>query len=304
MDLAKGNVMESLSARPRISIIADGLWVAAPAKINLNLLVGARRADGYHPLDSLVAKVTLYDQIELRSRRDGGITFSCHGADCGPDEQNLALRAARALANGRKVPGADIMLRKAIPPGKGLAGGSSDAAAVLAGLNELWRLGLGEAELSSLAAGLGSDAPLFLGPPALRMTGRGERIEPVSVHPFVAVLWMGDLACSTAEVYKAFDRAGPAAMGSQLDVALLREPPSRWRGLLVNQLAPAAEELFPQLRQIRQEMAASCGLAVHMTGSGSALFALCDGLEEARRVLAGLAERFRRECLLAGSNPW
>jgi len=303
MDPAKGNVMESLAARSRISVSADGLRVLAPAKINLNLLVGPRRADGYHPLDSVVAKVTLYDEIALRSRGDGQITFSCHGADCGPDEHNLALRAARALANGRKVPGADIVLHKVIPPGKGLGGGSSDAAAVLAGLNELWRLGLGNAELSSLAAGLGSDAPLFFGPAALRMTGRGERIEPVSVHPFVTVLWMGEPACSTTAVYQAFDRQGPA-MGRQLDVALLAQPPSRWRGLLVNQLAPAAEELFPPLRRIRQEMAGAVGQDVGMTGSGSALFILCDDLEEAHRVLAALAGRFQRECLLVCSNPW
>jgi len=283
--------------------LEDGLLVSAAAKINLNLLVGPRREDGYHPLDSLVARVTLYDEIELRARRDGRIVFSCSGFDCGPEEHNLAFRAAGALVSGRDVPGAEIVLRKHIPPGKGLGGGSSDAAAVLEGLNELWRLGLSRTELAALAGGLSSDAPLFLGPPALRMTGRGERIEPVTVHPFLAVLWMGDPVCSTKAVYEAFDRR-PAAMERQLDANLLTSPSSRWRGLLVNQLAPPAEELAPQLRQARQEMSGAIHQPVCMTGSGSALFVLCDDAEEAKAVLSALPESLRKDCIIVADNGW
>ena len=136
---------EVLAARPRRAVLADGgLRVAAPAKINLDLLVGPRRPDGYHDIDSLVAKITLYDELAARLREDGPVGLHCEGLDCGPIEENLALRAARLLAEraGRRVGGAEIRLAKAIPPGRGLGGGSSDAAAALVALDELWRLGL------------------------------------------------------------------------------------------------------------------------------------------------------------------
>jgi 4-diphosphocytidyl-2-C-methyl-D-erythritol kinase len=296
--------IEATGPLPRAEALSGGgLLVCAAGKINLNLLVGPPREDGYHSLDSLVAKVTLYDEIELRLRSDGRIGFSCCGADCGEDEHNLALRAAKLLADGRDVPGADIVLRKRIPPGKGLGGGSSDAAAVLRGLNELWRLGLSKGGLAALAAELSSDAPLFLGPPGARMTGRGERIESITVHPFLAVLWVSDLVCSTTAVYKTFDHS-PAEMGKQLDPKLLAGPPSHWRGLLENQLAPAAEWLYPQLRRVREEISVAVSKPVCLTGSGSALFVLCNDLEEARQVLAASPERLRRDCIIVASNPW
>ncbi|MHC4986504.1 MAG: GHMP family kinase ATP-binding protein, partial [Planctomycetota bacterium] len=98
----------------------------APAKLNLNLLVGLRRDDGYHPLDSIVAAVTMYDRIDLRVRDDDEIRLSVEGLDCGPAESNLAMRAAMALATECGASGVDIDLLKVIPPGRGLGGGSSD----------------------------------------------------------------------------------------------------------------------------------------------------------------------------------
>ena len=173
-----------LPARPQMTAIEGGcLRVLAPAKINLNLLVGPRRADGFHPVDSLVAKVTLYDELELRPREDGQITLACEGRDCGPADSNLVLGAAKALAERtghespqRELPGVAICLRKHIPPGGGLGGGSSDAAATLMAMNDLWRLGLGLDELSRIASQLGSDCPLFLGPPGIQShrPGRGD----------------------------------------------------------------------------------------------------------------------------------
>ena len=225
-----------LPRRDRIERLGPhALRLLAPAKINLNLLVGPRGPDGFHEIDSLVAKVTLYDEIELRGREEGEIRFTCRGAGCGGDEKNLALRAARLLAEGRHVGGVDITLSKHIPPGRGLGGGSSDAAAVLIGLNELWQLGVSAAELSALAASLGSDVPLFFGPPAARMTGRGELLEEISVHPFVAVLILPDFTCRTSAVYRAFDEA-PAAVEKQLEPPTLGGSPSQWRAALVNQL--------------------------------------------------------------------
>lgn len=279
--------------------------VRASAKINLNLLVGPRRSDGFHPLDSYVAKVTLYDEVRLRRRSDGEIRLACRGIECGDDEKNLALRAARALAEqGGVSAGADVALSKRIPPGRGLGGGSSDAAAVLYGLNELWRLDVPEGELFDLAARLGSDVPLFLGPAACRMTGRGETVEPVRVHPFVAVLVLPRAACATAKVYRACDDQ-PAAMGQQLSPRMIAEqPPSAWRGLLVNQLASAARRVCMELDEVWTKLAGAVGLTVAMSGSGSALFILCDDEAEASAAMADVPSELKELCVLVRQNDW
>jgi len=281
-----------------------GLTVYAPAKINLNLLVGPRGGDGFHPIDSLVAKVTLYDCLKLHPRDDGEITLRCGGAGCGPPRRNLAMRAAELLARDRSVGGVDIVLDKSIGPGAGLGGGSSDAAATLRGLNEMWGLRLDDSQLSALAAELGSDASLFLGPPAVRITGRGERVEPVELHGFTAVIVMIPVSCTTADVYAAYDRLGVRA-SQQLDIRPLGDcPPSQWRGRLHNDLRGAAEDVCPKLAVFRARLQAAIDAPVCMTGSGSAMFILCDDLPEAADIIARLDDDLQSLCVVTGLNPW
>ena len=277
MSARADNLRGALPRRPPLERLADDrvrLW--APAKINLDLLVGPRRTDGYHRLDSLVAKVTLYDRLEVGICERPGTELTCEGFDCGPAERNLAVRAAEALGERFGRRGVTIELAKAIPPGCGLGGGSSDAAAVLRGLNELWRLGLGERELAGVGADLGSDVPLFFGPPTLRMTGGGEQFEQTPVHPFVAVLVLTPLACSTAEVYRAYDDA-PSAIDRQLEAERIAgQPPSAWREQLANDLAGPARRCCPPLAELQDRLAVQIDAPVHITGSGSGLFVLCD----------------------------
>jgi 4-diphosphocytidyl-2-C-methyl-D-erythritol kinase len=299
--------------RPPVESIEGGLRVHAPAKVNLNLLVGPRRPDGFHEIDSYVAKVTLYDQVDLVPREDGRITFACEGPGCGPDAENLALRAAHALADaaaraGNGPRGADIRLTKRIPPGGGLGGGSSDAAAVLRGLAKLRGLDLSAAALGRLAAALGSDVPLFLGPPAVRMTGRGEGLAPLDLRPFLAVLFLPGAPCATREVYRAFDD-GPAEARCPADRQLLPEllggsPPSAWRDRLVNDLAIPAERLCPEMADRRRRLAEALAMPVCVTGSGSALFALCDDPAEAARVWGALPPDVRPSSLVVRPNLW
>jgi 4-diphosphocytidyl-2-C-methyl-D-erythritol kinase len=306
---------EILPARPRRTRLDDGaLCLAAPAKINLDLLVGPRQADGFHAIDSIVAKVALYDEVVLRPRGDGRIALQVRGADCGPDADNLAARAARLLADAAGAPGGagpaggrgvEIFLSKFIPPGMGLGGGSSDAAAVLDGLNELWQLAIPADRLAELAAQLGSDVPLFLGPPAARMTGRGERLEPVTVHPFIAVLHMPQIACSTADVYRQFDRlpgAGrPIAEREAMDLA--GSPPSAWRGRMRNDLALAAYEVSAELRRLALMLRRTLRQRVALTGTGSALFVLCDDARHAGKVLRRLPPDLPGRTVLVRPSP-
>jgi 4-diphosphocytidyl-2-C-methyl-D-erythritol kinase len=199
---------------PQCQDLPDGwtLW-RAPGKVNLTLRILGRREDGFHQIDSLAAKVSLYDELSFRARTEGQVTFREGPSPfaCGPPEANLVLRAVRALAvaaagrAGQGGTGAEILLTKRIPPGAGLGGGSSDAATTLAALNRLWELSWTGPVLAEIGGGIGSDVPMFLDGPAVRLGGRGEEVSPVEVYPFYAVLHLPPLACPTAEVYAAYD---------------------------------------------------------------------------------------------------
>ena len=306
-DPMKPNARENIPVLEPVSrqqTLPDGsLRVFAPAKLNLDLLVGPRRGDGFHPLDSIVVKITLFDEILLRPTCDGQITLTCRHADCGPVEKNLACRAAKLLATSAGISadvGAEIELTKRIPPGKGLGGGSSDAASVLAGLDELWRLQTPPARLGELAAELGSDVPVFLGPPAARMTGRGEVLGPAVVHGFAAVLHLPDFACATADVYRAFDSLADAGrpMIERGEIDFADSPPSQWRGLLRNDLAPAAEAVCPELCRTMERIEAAVGAPVSLTGSGSAMFLLADSVDEAQALARLLPPDLPGRCVI------
>lgn len=261
----------------------------APAKINLNLHVGPARADGYHPLDSLVVRLDFFDRITIALREETGLELTCPHLPDTPPQENLAWRAAelmlaRAASLGRDRPGLTILLDKPIPAGAGLGGGSSDAAAVLAAMNDLLGLDLPPDELARLAATLGSDVPLFLGPPAVRMTGRGEILQPIDLPALWVVLMLPDLHCPTGAVYRAFDQALPRPLPAQLTAQELLGPPSTWRGRLVNHLEAPACEVCPPLGPLIETLRAALDMPVHLSGSGSSLFVLCDSPAEAGRT--------------------
>lgn len=155
------------------------LTLQAPAKLNLSLRVLGKRADGYHEIDTLMVKLPgLCDQLEFTAARS--FTFQCDDSNLPGDEQNLVVKAVRAYEAASGIPCKfSISLKKSIPHGAGLAGGSSDAAATLSGLDQLHDTKLGATRLHEIAASLGSDIPFFLKPGAARCTGRGEIIKPV-----------------------------------------------------------------------------------------------------------------------------
>ncbi len=260
---------------------------SAPAKVNLTLRVMGRRADGYHDLESVVAGVDLFDRLTMRPA--DALVLTCQDAGIPAGDENLVMKAARLLRDACGVrSGADIRLKKNIPAGRGFGGGSSDAAAALAGLNVLWRTGRSAAELASLGARLGSDVPLFFGPTTAVIRGRGERIESVAARCgwLLALAWP-DHANPTADVYAAYDRMAPAAARRPAATEILKhlDGPVRAAGpCLVNDLEPAARSVRtdgPDLRAIFERAGAP---AVGMTGSGSAYFALADTEAEARRL--------------------
>ncbi|MBL8877969.1 MAG: 4-(cytidine 5'-diphospho)-2-C-methyl-D-erythritol kinase [Phycisphaerales bacterium] len=265
----------------------DTTTALCPAKINLTLRVHPRRADGFHDLESLVAQLEFGDELSVVRRADSNITLRCDDQTVPIDESNLVKRAARAFqAAAPRAIGADFDLKKRIPPGSGLGGGSSNAAAALRVLNHLAEWPFERARLMELGASVGSDVALFFGGQACVMRGRGERIEPMRLElPLHLVLVLSALQCSTAEVYRRFDELPPPPARPAVPPLASKGGMSakQWMEALHNDLEPAAFATCPALRELAVEIQERTGLAVRMSGSGSALFRLFDDDRGARR---------------------
>jgi 4-diphosphocytidyl-2-C-methyl-D-erythritol kinase len=266
------------------------LLVRAPAKVNLFLEVLRRRADGYHELATLLAAVSLYDTLALRDDPSGAVRLRCDRPDLSAGPDNLVCRAADLLRRRTGHPGgADLRLWKRIPMGAGLGGGSSDAAAALAGLNRLWRLGLSAADLAALGAELGSDVPFFFAAPAAWCTGRGEKVEPLTLgRPLDFVLVSPPVGLSTAEVFRNVVAPAEPLSGEEARKAAEAGDVDELGRRLHNRLEAPAARLCPAVAGLRDRLAALGPAAVLMTGSGSTFYALCRSPDEALRVARGL----------------
>jgi 4-diphosphocytidyl-2-C-methyl-D-erythritol kinase len=259
-----------------------GLTLEAPAKLNLRLLVGPRRADGYHEVRTLmVALEGLADRVTVAPAEARAV--SCPGLD-GP--ANLAWRALDALERvvGRRLDCA-VTIDKRIPAGAGLGGGSSDAAATLVGANRLLGLGLGEADLEEVGAVVGADVPFFVRGGARWATGRGERlaVEPVPEPSFAAVLAMPLAGLSTPAVYAAFDRLRPPPPDDGRPAPDAMPPLAAWAR---NDLWPAALALRPSLGALARALRAAGADAALLCGSGSAIAGLVGDRGAAERARA------------------
>jgi 4-diphosphocytidyl-2-C-methyl-D-erythritol kinase len=258
----------------------------SPAKINLTLRVVGRRPDGYHDIESLVAQVDLCDTVGVSPREDRRFLVDCDEPSIPCDHSNLAWRAARALADetGERR-GATISLRKRIPSGAGLGGGSSNAATTLKLLNAHWGLRLSHPELACIGARLGSDVPLFCHGPLCVIRGRGEHVEELRqrVAKWVALL-LPRLHSATPVVYAAWDRleSRSAPCGLEQVITGLSAPAADVMPQLHNDLEAAAFAVLPELRTLAEHAAAATGLGVRMTGSGSTLYRLFDQEAPAR----------------------
>ncbi len=262
--------------------------VFCPAKLNLFLAITGRREDGFHDLVSVVATLAFGDELRLtrRTADDGMFALQCDDPDVPSGADNLVLKAARAFAAETGWRGAvDFSLVKRTPMGAGLGGGSSDGTGALLGLNALAGHPLDAAGLQRLAAGLGSDCPLFLGGGPLTMRGRGERLE--SWGPSAAARVAGrrvlvfkpPFGVNTAWAY---GRLAAAAPGSYLPgkdaeawlAAWLEAPDRDLEALCFNNMEPPVFEKFPALPVLAERLETAFGLRTHMSGSGSACFAL------------------------------
>lgn len=284
------------------------LTVVAPAKINLHLEVLGLRHDGFHELSMLMQTIDLADRLVLEPTADARLNLVCDRDDLPTDGSNLIVKAAELLRQRSGYPelGARLRLHKRIPIGAGLAGGSSNGAAALVGLNALWGLGLRNDALQGLAAELGSDMPFCLAGGAQLCFGRGEQLERLDPQPdealgvllikhsasSVSTPWAyGRCRALRSDFYLAdeadFEQRRQALRQSPLLDALRRQAPfGQLRNDLESVVAPELAPVRDGLALLQQCQAA---LAVAMSGSGPSLFALFGQRDDAAAAAAQLA---------------
>lgn len=262
----------------------------APAKLNLSLDLGALRADGYHEIRTVMQAVSLGDRLIVTP--EGKFTVENPSVPHG----DLVRRAGEAFSRAAGRPArVRIAVRKRIPIGAGLGGGSSDAACALRALRELLRPDMPDDDLRAIAAELGSDVPFFLGSSPLALAqGRGERLTPLPPRPprFAVIAWPGE-GLSTAAVYRDSE-PGP---GGASDEVLSGAQSAR------NDLAPAASRLSRPLDAMLQA-AQRAGVPLQVTGSGSAAFALFEQGDAAAAALRAVSKAAQRAVLCSTLAAW
>lgn len=256
----------------------------APAKVNLYLEVLARRPDGYHAIESLMVAVSLFDTLEFMP--SAALTLNCTQPDLTTGPDNLVFKAANVLRQRTGCRhGATIKLTKRIPMQAGLAGGSSDAATTLIGLNRLWNLRLSRKQLKLIAAEIGSDVAFFLDSPAAWCSGRGEIVEPVKLGRCLhLVLVCPQVGLSTADVYRHVNVPTQPQSGTAIQSAAQTGDIAVLGRALFNRLQEPAEKLCPLVKEIRDRLVAQAPFGCLMSGSGTTVFALCAGPRSAARL--------------------
>jgi 4-diphosphocytidyl-2-C-methyl-D-erythritol kinase len=270
------------------------LVIDAPAKLNLHLAVLGRRPDRYHELETVMVSIGLYDSLTFEPS-DTGVELTCQGLPgLAADPSNLILRTARLICSEHGVDrGASIRLTKRIPMQAGLGGGSSDAAAAIVGLNQLWNLRLPSSELHRLAAMLGSDVNFFLDSVPLAVCrGRGELVEQ---RPLKGPMWFvvakPSVGLSTAAVFRELNltTCGRTSSDALLE-ACERGDTGRVGSLVANDLESPSRELSRELGTVLDQLSALSLRGPRMTGSGSA----CYGIAANRLHADAAARRLRR----------
>jgi len=259
---------------------AETHW-PAPAKLNLFLHVTGRRADGYHELQTLFQLIDLCDTVAISVREDGQIERPVGPPEV-PCEADLTVRAARALqsATGTRL-GASLKVRKRIPQGGGLGGGSSDAATTLLALNEMWNCGLSLSELASLSRPLGADVPVFVQGSSAWAEGIGERLTPVTLpRTWYVVIYPG-VSMSTREVFQSAELTRNSPL---ITIRAFFESGGR------NDCEPVVCARAPQVAEALEWLARFA--PARLTGTGSCVFSACGSAGDAERLAARVPDRW------------
>jgi len=265
----------------------------APAKVNISLRILGQRADGFHNLESLVTTVSLADEITIDTGIGQGVRVSCDDPAVPENDSNLAAVAARKFHNHTRIRfDARIAIKKRIPSGAGLGGGSSDAAAVLVALDSIFETRLGSDGLEKIAADIGSDVPFFIRRVPAWMRGRGEQIDPAEpLEKLHLALIKPPFAVETPWAY--------GNLAKSVELPGVDYAPQSWKGIeFFNDLERPVFEKYTLLPVMKAWLRGQpeCRAAL-MSGSGSTMFAVCEDRAGARAVSGRAIEHF-------GSSLW
>ncbi len=306
----------------------DGLLVRAAGKVNLSLLVAGKRADGYHDIETIMAKIDWYDEILIEAgapsinsgQAKAGIELICQGPYPVPaGEDNLVYKAAKLIlewhghpgrvsTGWKPVPRVKITLTKNMPAGSGLGSGSSDAAATLMGINKFFKLGLGKRELAGLASKLGSDVAFFLDGPLALCTGRGEKVKKLPVYEFSALLIVPDISVSTQRVYANYrhDEAKFGRLREEINVYIEKNRIDLVCGMCANILAESCFELHTELVELKKTIESLGIRPVCLSGSGSSMFCIINRNNEegVKRYRDELERDYGCKSIIVNNNSW
>lgn len=291
----------------------------APAKINLHLEIIGDRPDRYHELVMILQTIDLADEIHLEASDNQSINVRCHYPEVPSNKSNIAYQAAELMAAEfpnafAKYGGVNITINKRIPVAAGLAGGSTNAAAVLVGIDLLWKLGLTQSELEELGAQLGSDVPFCVAGGTAIATGRGEQLSalPSLDNIYIVLGKYRSLTVSTPWAYKTYREqfgdsylkdteslsARAAAIHSGPIVkAILNKDATEIAQKLHNDLERVVLPAYPQVLQLRETFASAGVLGTMMSGSGPSVFAICESQQQAEKVKLQVRETLADEDL-------
>ncbi len=300
-----------MNEKEQIETVRDGLLVRAPAKINLSLLVAGRRPDGYHEIETVMAKVNWYDEILIQRGRKAGIELVCKGPYWAPkSRRNLIYQASKLILKSCDArANLKIILTKNIPAGSGLGSASSDAAATLIGLNGYLKLGLKTGDLAQLAAKLGSDVAFFLDGPLAFCTGRGEKIKKIRKKvDFLVLLLLPDISVSTQKVYANYkhDSALYHLLNAQINKYIRKNKIDLVGKMCANMLQTSCFGLVKELADLKARTE-SLGIGpLCLTGSGSAMYYLMGSKDQksARRYKRILDKEIRCKSIIVTNNRW
>jgi 4-diphosphocytidyl-2-C-methyl-D-erythritol kinase len=303
--------LSKMFEREQFTDVGDGLLVLAPAKINLSLLIAGKRPDGFHEIETVMAKINWYDEILIQPGHNPGIELLCKGPCWAPSgSENLVYQATDMLLERAGLStDIKIILTKNIPAGSGLGSASSDAAATLIGLCRFLKLAFDMKDLMELAAILGSDVPFFLNGPLALCTGKGEKIQKLKENfDFTAILVLPDVNISTKKVYANYrhDSDLYLKLSRQINGYLQKNRIDLLAKECVNMLEESSFRLAKNLAELKAEIEMLNIGPCCLSGSGSAMFCLVESGDEGKAIKykSEIEEKIDCTSVIVRNNGW
>lgn len=299
-----------MTLSPQFEATENALLVRAPAKINLALLITGKRPDGYHGIETLMAKIDWHDELRFETGTSEGIELVCTGPHWAPDgPENLVWHACEMLMAraDQRVP-IRVTLTKNIPAGTGLGSASSDAAAAVMGLNRFANLNQPDAVLHDICAALGSDINFFLGGPLAWCTGRGEKIHPIDKKfDFSALLLTPNISVSTKSVYENYrhDPERYSTLAAKINPLLAKKKVDSIAKICANMLESGCFRMNQELQTLKNACEQHSNLKICLSGSGSAMYGLTTDLDEDLcQLQTTLKTDYNCESRVINNNRW